>query len=95
MSLEENVKEKVLSLGADFVGIAPSSRFEAAPEHARAEKLMPKFKSVVAYGIAMDRGSLEAYFSKASRRPIRRRDSRPSMLSNLSPPSVRNQPYRS
>jgi epoxyqueuosine reductase QueG len=70
MSLEENVKEKVFSLGAEFVGIAPRSRFEFAPEYARPDRLLPKFRSVVAYGIAMDRGALEAYFSKASRRPI-------------------------
>ena len=70
MSLEENVKEKVLSLGADFAGIAPRSRFEFAPENAQPDKLVPNFHSVVAYGIAMDRGALDAYFSKRSRRPI-------------------------
>lgn len=70
MSLDDNVKEEVLSLGADFVGIAPRSRFEFAPEHARPDRLLPNFRSVVAYGIAMDRGALEAYFRKASRRPI-------------------------
>jgi len=70
MSLEENVKEKALSFGADFAGIAPRSRFEAAPERSRPENLLPDFRSVIAFGIAMDRGPLEAFISKRSRRPL-------------------------
>ena len=67
MSLEEDVKEKALSFGADFVGIAPRSRFEGAPKRSRPENLLPNFRSVIAFGIAMDRGPLEAFFSKRSR----------------------------
>ena len=68
MSLEENIKEKVLDLGADFVGIAPRHRFENAPAFSDPRKLLPNFHSVVAFGIAMSRGALEAWFSKANRR---------------------------
>ena len=70
MPLEENIKEKVLNGGADFVGIAPRSRFEAAPPPSRPENLMPDFRSVVAFGVAMDRGPLEAFVGKRSRRPL-------------------------
>ena len=69
MSLEEKVKSRVLELGADFVGIAPRSRFDGAPEWSHPENLLPDFHSVVAFGIAMNRGALEAWFSKRSRRP--------------------------
>jgi len=68
VSLEENIKEKALSFGADFVGIAPRSRFEFAPVQSRPENLLPNFQSVIAFGVAMDRGPLEAFFSKRDRR---------------------------
>ena len=70
MSLEEKVKEKVLDLGVDFVGIAPRHRFENAPAFSDPRKLLPNFHSVVAFGVAMSRGALEAWFSKANRRPL-------------------------
>ncbi len=70
MSLEENVKEKALSFGADFVGIAPHPRFAAAPAWSKPENLLPDFRSVIAFGIAVDRGPLEAFVSKRSRRPL-------------------------
>jgi epoxyqueuosine reductase QueG len=70
MSLEESVKEMALKSGADFVGIAPSSRFEAAPQFSRPENLLPDFRSVIAFGIAMDRGPLEAFIGKRSRKPL-------------------------
>ena len=69
MSLEEKVKTKVLELGADFVGIAPRSRFENAPHWARPENLLPDYQSVISYGIAINRGSLKAWFAKTNRRP--------------------------
>jgi len=70
MSFEENVRDKVLGFGADFVGIAPRSRFETAPEQSKPENLLPDFRSVISFGIAVDRGPLEAFLSKRSRRPL-------------------------
>ena len=55
---------RVLDLGAEFVGIASRSRFEHAPGFSDPKKLLPDFRSVVALGVAMNRGSLEAWFSK-------------------------------
>jgi len=69
MSLEQELKDQVLSLGADFVGIASHSRFEHAPEFSDPKKLLPDFRSVIAFGIAMNRGSLQAWFEKSNRRP--------------------------
>ncbi len=74
MPLEEKVKERVMDLGADFVGIAPRSRFDHAPRFSDPKKLLPDFRSVVSFGIAMNRGALEAWFSKSSRRPLRLQD---------------------
>ncbi|MBL7176342.1 MAG: epoxyqueuosine reductase [Desulfobacteraceae bacterium] len=70
MSLEENIKERVMDLGADFVGIASHSRFEGAPEFSNPQTLLPNFRSVIAFGIVMNHGALEAWFSKRSRRPM-------------------------
>lgn len=69
MSIEDQVKSRVLELGADFVGIASRSRFDNAPEWSDPRNLMPGFRSVIAFGIAMNLGTLEAWFSKATRRP--------------------------
>jgi len=69
MSLEQELKSRVLDLGADFVGIASRSRFEHAPDFSDPRKLLPEFRSVIAFGVAMSRGSLEAWFSKRNRRP--------------------------
>jgi len=69
MSIEEQVKEQVLGLGADFVGIASHTRFDKAPDFSDPKKLMPGFRSVIVFGIAMSRGILEAWFTKRSRRP--------------------------
>jgi len=69
MPLEEELKDRVLDLGADFVGIASRSRFDHAPDFSDPKKLLPDFRSVVAFGVAMNRGSLEAWFAKRSRRP--------------------------
>ena len=70
MAVEDRLKDAVLEMGADFVGIAPRSRFAAAPQFSDPSRLLPKYCSVVAFGIAMDRGILEAWFSKYSRRPM-------------------------
>jgi len=70
MTIEEKIKNSVLDLGADFVGIASKSRFDGAPGFSDPEKLLPNFRSVIAFGIAMNRGALEAWFSKNSRRPL-------------------------
>jgi epoxyqueuosine reductase QueG len=69
MSSEQELKDHVLDLGADFVGIASQSRFEHAPDFSDPKTLLPEFRSVIAFGIAMNRGALEAWFSKRSRRP--------------------------
>ncbi|MBW2092845.1 MAG: hypothetical protein JRI34_12090 [Deltaproteobacteria bacterium] len=69
MSFEDELKERVLDLGADFVGIATHTRFENAPRFSDPRNLLPGFRSVIAFGIAMNRGSLEAWFSKKNRRP--------------------------
>ena len=69
MSLEQRIKDRVMDLGADFVGIAPASRFEEAPHFSDPKRLLPNFHSVIAFGIAMNRGSLDAWFSKRNRRP--------------------------
>ncbi|MBI4768405.1 MAG: hypothetical protein HY787_28075 [Deltaproteobacteria bacterium] len=70
MSLEEKVKEFALDSGADFVGIAPRSRFEDTPGFSDPKALLPDFRSVVVFGIAMNRGALKAWFSKSNRRPL-------------------------
>jgi len=70
MSLAEKAKEFTMGLGADFVGVAPRSRFDSAPSWSDPARLLPGYACVVSFGIAMDRGSLEAWFSKASRRPL-------------------------
>jgi len=63
-AIEEKIKTLTLELGADFVGIAPRYRFEHAPEWTRPENLLPDFRSIISYGIAMNRGSLKAWFSE-------------------------------
>ena len=69
MSIEEKVKSLTLELGADFVGIASRSRFDGAPDFSDPKNLLPDFRSVIAFGIAMDLGALEVWFSKRNRRP--------------------------
>jgi epoxyqueuosine reductase QueG len=70
MSLEQELKDRMLDLGADFVGIASRSRFEHAPDFSDPRKLLPEFRSVVAFGVTMSRGSLDVWFSKRNRRPL-------------------------
>ena len=71
MTIEAKVKSHTLELGADFVGIAPRSRFDGVPHWADPKTILPDFQSVVVFGIAMNRGSLKAWFSKRTRRPQR------------------------
>ena len=70
MTPEEKVKNKVLDLGADFVGISSPSRYDGAPDFSDPKNLLPNYQSVIVFGIAMNRGALEAWFSKKSRRPL-------------------------
>lgn len=70
MSLEQEIKDRAMDLGADFVGIAPNTRFDGAPPFSDPKNLLPEFRSVIAFGIAMNRGALEAWFSKKNRRPL-------------------------
>lgn len=69
MSLTEKIKEFALDQGADFVGVASPSRFDGAPDFSSPKNLLPEFKSVIAFGIAMNRAALEAWFAKRTRRP--------------------------
>jgi len=70
MSLAQKVKDLAMDLGVDFVGVAPRSRFDGAPSWSNPARLLPGYASVVSFGIAMDRGSLEAWFNKTNRRPL-------------------------
>ena len=70
MSIENKIKSYAMDLGVDFVGIASHSRFETAPPWSDPKKYLPDFRSVIAFGIAMNRGALEAWFSKRTRRPM-------------------------
>lgn len=68
-SLATLTKKKAIELGADFVGIASPNRFDGAPPHADPARIMPNYQTVIAFGIAMSYGCLQAWFSKKSRRP--------------------------
>jgi epoxyqueuosine reductase QueG len=68
-SLTDLAKTKALELGADFVGIASPDRFDGAPTHADPARIMPDYRAVICFGIAMSHGCLQAWFSKRSRRP--------------------------
>ena len=57
-----DLKEYVLSSGAQLVGIAPASRFEGAPEGKRPEDILPGAKSVVVIGIRLVDGALQSIF---------------------------------
>jgi len=70
MTPEEKVKNKTLELGADFVGISSRSRYDAAPDFSNPKNLLSDYQSVIVFGIAMNRGALDAWFSKKSRRPL-------------------------
>jgi epoxyqueuosine reductase len=68
-SLADLIKARALTLGADFVGIASPARFDGAPPHADPARIMPDYRAVISFGIAMSYGCLQAWFSKRSRRP--------------------------
>jgi epoxyqueuosine reductase len=68
-SLADLTKARAIELGADFVGIASRDRFDGAPRHADPARIMPGYRAIVSYGVAMSHGCLQAWFSKRSRRP--------------------------
>jgi epoxyqueuosine reductase QueG len=68
-ALTHLAKEKALELGADFVGIASPDRFDSAPPNANPARIMPDYRAVVSFGIALSHGCLQAWFAKRSRRP--------------------------
>ncbi len=51
MSFTDEVKSRVLDLGADLVGVAPIKRFEGSPEHFHPQRLLPQTKSVISIAI--------------------------------------------
>jgi epoxyqueuosine reductase QueG len=75
-SLTMKMKKRGLKLGADFIGVASRDRFEGTPRHADPAHILPDYRSVVAYGVAISRGSLKAWFAKRSRRPLDAFDSK-------------------
>ncbi|SDN68980.1 epoxyqueuosine reductase [Acetanaerobacterium elongatum] len=54
--MEQQIKELVLSLGADVCGIAGIGRFESAPEGFHPKDIYPDCKSVVVFGVALPKG---------------------------------------
>ena len=57
----EKVKERIIELGADICGIAPTERFKDAPKGFHPCHIFPECKSVIAYGSRFPMGSLKAY----------------------------------
>jgi len=53
VAFTSEVKEYVLSDGADLVGIAPVDRFKGAPVGHRPQDLLPRAKSVISFGIRL------------------------------------------
>ncbi|MDP2726735.1 MAG: hypothetical protein Q8P59_04255 [Dehalococcoidia bacterium] len=60
MDLTQKVRDFAQQWDADFVGVAPVDRFDNAPPGKRPRDLLPKALSVVAIGVAMNRGVMEA-----------------------------------
>jgi epoxyqueuosine reductase QueG len=68
-SLADLAKTRAFELGADFVGVACPNRFDGAPPHVDPARILPEYRAVISFGIAMSHGCLQAWFSKRSRRP--------------------------
>lgn len=65
MDLTQEVKDLALKqLGMTVCGIAPVSRFEAAPKGKRPEDLLPGAKSVIVLGVRLLDGAMQAIFRK-------------------------------
>ncbi|MEW6547691.1 MAG: hypothetical protein AB1446_12385 [Bacillota bacterium] len=59
MSLTQEMKQYLKSLGADLVGVAPVERFEGAPR--RPEEILPGARSVVVIGLRIPLASVDAW----------------------------------
>jgi len=58
--LTQRVRRAATSSGADLVGFAPISRFEAAPAELHPHTIYPQTQSVVAVAVRQPRGTLKA-----------------------------------
>lgn len=58
MIIKEDIREKVLGLGADVCGFGGIERFAEAPENFRPTDLYADCKSVIAVGVALPKGLL-------------------------------------
>jgi len=58
--MKETVREILLSLGADVCGFASNHRFQDAPAGFAPTDVWPACKTVIAFGIALPKGLLEA-----------------------------------
>ncbi len=54
--MEQQIKRRILSLGADVCGIANIDRFAGAPEGFHPRDICPDCKSAVVFGIALPKG---------------------------------------
>lgn len=54
--MKQKIKDFVLSIGADVVGVAGIERFEQAPKGFHPRDLFPGCNSVVAFGVALPKG---------------------------------------
>lgn len=54
--MKEEIREKVLSYGADICRIAGIERFEGAPEGFHPRDIFPGCKSVIVFGLALPKG---------------------------------------
>jgi len=54
--MKEEIREKVLSYGADICRIARVERFEGAPEGFHPRDIFPGCKSVIVFGLALPKG---------------------------------------
>jgi epoxyqueuosine reductase len=59
-SLTEHVRRLALASGADLVGFAPISRFDAAPPELHPRTIFPQTRTVIAVALRQLRGALKA-----------------------------------
>lgn len=57
--MEQEIKNKILALGADVCGIGDIGRFSAAPAGFSPKDLFPACRAVVSFGVALPKGLLE------------------------------------
>ncbi len=59
-ALTECVRQTALAAGADLVGFAPISRFDAAPPELHPHTILPQTRTVIAIALRQPRGALKA-----------------------------------